>query len=374
MRVLFCSLDARGMINPALGMAHQLSLAGHDVAFASGKSLSGDIEGEGFLYFGLDSDKQSFMTDKWFKPAFNTIQAEHTDLAIQAFNPELIITQPLAIGSIWSARKNKIPHITTGFFSPLWGTSSNNNAREVDKLRAWRVKELLAIYNKFCGFIKSGYLASSHSEQSLLGRYHLVRNTPSIITESLPDYYRLVGDQLWDLPPSAKLMKWVRKMKALRKRLIYVQHGRVFHAKGFTGFLNGWVESGNYAIALSYGRERDESIIDNDCLFSDSYLPQSSVIPHCDGVISNGHTTSILGALKFGKPIYVWPAGGETEENLEICKGISSVFEVKDFMSGEELKVHSGLSFKEMPMSGGNCSSIVDVVGEILKEPISVNI
>jgi MGT family glycosyltransferase len=52
------------------------------------------------------------------------------------------------------------------------------------------------------------------------------------------------------------------------------------------------------------------------------YIPQSSVLPHCDLVVSHGGSGSVIGALAHGLPSVLIPIGADQPWNAERCANL----------------------------------------------------
>jgi UDP:flavonoid glycosyltransferase YjiC (YdhE family) len=145
----------------------------------------------------------------------------------------------------------------------------------------------------------------------LLGDLFLLRSLPEL--EGAPvwsddDPVEFVGDLLWELESEvgASLTAFLEAARAQGKTIIYAQPGRTFDLPPTWPKIIEALRGNSFAVIADLTRLDGEA---GDCpanfFMTDSakqpvYLGQ--VLPHVDLPITGGHTTTALGALKYGKP------------------------------------------------------------------------
>jgi MGT family glycosyltransferase len=70
------------------------------------------------------------------------------------------------------------------------------------------------------------------------------------------------------------------------------------------------------------------------------YVPQETVLPHCDLVVSHGGSGSVLGALAHGLPLVLLPLGADQPLNADRCAALG-VAEVLDAVEATPERVRA---------------------------------
>ncbi|PAJ75929.1 hypothetical protein CJF42_02595 [Pseudoalteromonas sp. NBT06-2] len=314
-----------------IGLALRLQKVGHTVAFICDMSCEGLLNEQGLARIPRgDIDGHSFLIKKWAEPVFCAIQAKHTQYALSQFSADLIVTQPLAMGCIFVAKKAQIKHATIGFFSPLWLDKTYSQVSNIDtslcNLRKWRAQNLLDLYNRFCRYLginESQYV--THSNE-LLGDAHLVRNYSEHLSAHLPKNYFVIGSMLWEEEPDEVIRNWVADAKRKNKKIIYIQHGQRFHQDSFWDQIDGWACNEQFAIAVSFGDFIEDGAIHHKNVLAKPYIPQSFMMKNACFAITNGHTTSVLGAIESGIDMAVFTVKGETVDNGVLCENLPNFY------------------------------------------------
>jgi MGT family glycosyltransferase len=326
MRFLFCSLASRGFLNPAIGMALSLEKRGHLVSFVTDQSLAGDLAENGLNRIPRGAvDGTSFQVANWPNPLSVAIQVKHIEYAVQSFRPDVLVGQPLELGSMLVRERQGIPLAEMGFVTYLWpsqaaaGTpvSSENAERKL-----WRRGDMLRIYSEVRKQLRMPPLENQQSEAPLLGDLFLLRSVPALEydLEDLPRQVHLVGACLWeDEAYDAGLEDWLNREDQRHLPLIYVQQGRFFHTPHFWPAL---VEGlGAMPVRVAASSER------TDCnlgalpsnFFVRPYVPQSMVLRRAATMVASANTTAVLGALTNGVSSLLIPGGGEQPDVAERC-------------------------------------------------------
>ena len=177
--------------------------------------------------------------------------------------------------------------------------------------------------------------ADDPSPQStrLLGDRFLLQSCPALEgeTSSLPPQVMMVGDCEWE-PVTARdadLTEWFTAEDP--RPIVYAEHGRVFDQPKFLDLLLDAARRLSIRLIVAAGKlgsEAPERITSPD-VFLREHVPQGAVLPHVGGVVANGNTTVVLGALSRGLPLALFPAGNEHPEMADRCERGGAAIVVK---------------------------------------------
>jgi UDP:flavonoid glycosyltransferase YjiC (YdhE family) len=326
MRVLLAALNSPGFYHPLIGLGSALQAGGDEVDIAGHEHQQLYFKRHGLNAISLPQGGSGFAIHKWAQAEFSELQYQDMCFAIEQLKPDVVITHPMALGSVLAARQSGTPYVTLGQFSPLWQSRQWQPAQLADSIsefRASRAQEYLEFYRLLCQ--KVGIVDEVDDEKSLFGQVHLIRNHSAILTETLPEHMALVGDMLWEPKPHLAVQQWLQAMQNEERKIIYVQHGKRFHMDSFWEQLQGQVGQSDYAFALSYGQIKVNDTPWPKNVLALPYIPQNYVLEQAHGAVLHGHTTGILGAIKYAVPSVIIPSGGETLENALLYQGESGV-------------------------------------------------
>jgi MGT family glycosyltransferase len=322
-RYLFCTLSSYGFIYPAMGIALALRKRGHTVAFVTGQAF-----GENLSRAGLEriprgvKDGESFQTELWWQPLLTAIQIKHIEYALEQFSPDLLISSQLANGPLICSEKHHLPVVVLGlaaYLWPLWGPEHRPQTAVEERLE-WRYKSMMEKYNEARALFSLPASDSHHLKTPLLGDLFLLQSVPELEVNSLslPPRARFVGGCLWEPEwEDAELDDWLAATHDAP--IIYVQPGRSFDKPGYWRLLIEALGDRAVRIIADIGRMDKEAGPIPKNFFMRTHIPQSKVLPHARALISNGHTTSVLGALTHGLPSLLLPSGSGSEEIAGNC-------------------------------------------------------
>jgi MGT family glycosyltransferase len=333
MKFLFCSLASYGYINPMIGIAQVLCQRGHTVAFATGSNFSNFLDQLGFKRIPrTHNDGLSFQPEIWADPISIAIQIKHIEYAIEYFSPDILVGNQLTFGSLIAGEMFNLPVGTLGFNTYLLPTSEDCfqslSISATEERLHWRYKDMMKHYNNALQLLGLPPSSKNLHETPLLGDLFLVQSIPEleINVSQLPNKVHLVGSCLWDLPlKNEPLLDLLNSAQACGMDIIYVQPGRSFKDPKFWPLLVEVLANQPLRVIASVGRmDGDPGQYPSNFFVSD-HIPQSLVLPYTSAVISNGHTTSVLGALTHGIPSLLIPNGSGTEEIAESCERAGAV-------------------------------------------------
>lgn len=323
MRYLFCCLASYGYIYPALGIALKLRTQGHQVAFVTGSKfhyILTALEIPCITYPPLD--QIAFNVKDWFLPESVVKQIQYTREGIQCFAPNAIIGHQLALGPLLAAEFCRLPILVLGFATYLWPLAQPLASRSSQSisLSQWRYDNAIERYNTFRRWLKLPITSVQPWDSPLLGNIFCVQSVPELEgrTTVLPERVQLIGSCLWE--PTQKdpnLEAWLDKEP--EKYLIYVQLGRSFEDGNIWSVLVDLLKDAPVRVVAAIGRMDDAAEFIPPNFFVREHIHQGSILSKARLVISNGHSTSVLGAITHGLPSLLFPCGSGTEDIAERC-------------------------------------------------------
>lgn len=328
MKFLFCPLGSYGFINPLIGIAKVLVKKGHQVAFVTHKDFTEILQKEGLERIKRSpEDRSSFQIKLWAEPHAIAIQVKHIEQAIKQFKPDVLVGNQLTFGSLIAGEMYNLPVAVLGlatYLLPTLESPLQDNSPSEKKMRSqWRYENMMGYYKKtrqLLGFTSP--IKENYQETPLLGDLFLLQTIPELEVDidNLPPQVHLVGSCLWEsVSADAELINWLNQPEIIDYPLIYVQMGRSFQHQRFWDYLIEAFSGNSLKIVASVGRMDGELINIPSNFFIREHIPQGLVLPHAKAVISNGHTTSVLGALTHGLPSLLLPNGSGTEDIAECC-------------------------------------------------------
>jgi MGT family glycosyltransferase len=78
-------------------------------------------------------------------------------------------------------------------------------------------------------------------------------------------------------------------------------------------------------VVVTVGRQIDPESFgpQPDNVRIERYIPQATLLPHCDLVVNHGGSGSVIGALAHGLPLVVIPMGGDQSLNATRCEELA---------------------------------------------------
>lgn len=332
MKFLFSPMGSHGFVYPSVGIAKELKLRGHEVAFVTSRDFADFFKQEGLnrIPNGI-RDRQSFDIPRWGESIHISIQVKHIEYALERFRPDVLIGSLLGFGSIFVGKIHELPTAVIGTSTYLFAmpeTLKNPDLLSASEKRAiWRSNDFRKTYNEarilfqFQPMSENDFIAN----MPLLGDLFFLRNLPDLIENSseLPQKVHLIGACNWDTPiEDTELRNWLKEAKFSGYPILYVQPGAHFGVPSFWPFLVDALSEKPIKVVASIGRK--VGVLSHLSLYPDNFyvrdhIPQNQVLPYADGIVSEGHTSVVLGALTHGVPLMLIPYGGEEMECAEMC-------------------------------------------------------
>ena len=329
MRVLATCLPGHGHFNPMLPLAHALTRAGHEVAFATAEDFCPRVVAAGFTAFsaGLSLSRQmAEARDRYpeqdamkgaarfesFVPrmlAGVAAPARAEDLVplVERWKPDVLVHDETEFAGPLAAAVAGIPHAdhSVGILRPL--AMARLAGETLAPLRErWKVD--VGRLGPFGGMFTYLYLdvappTLQSPEIAKIAVAHPVRNAEV-----------RAGAEGGELPG------WFRSMP--EAPLVYVSLGTVFNGKAgevFAAVLEGLADEACNVI-LTVGHDNDPADFgpQPDHIHIERFIPQSLLLSHCDAVVNQGGT-AVLSILACGLPLLLLPLGANQFHNAAAC-------------------------------------------------------
>ena len=324
MNILMVSLGTPGFVYPSMGLALKLEEKGHTVHFATDSRFYSILSKQGIKnVYGKD---KTYRINSWWDLLTLRRQIRHLESIIESNPVDVIVTHVLSLGAVCISRKHNIPIAVTGLSAYIWPTTepcldliSETEARN----RQWNYDEMMRVYNKLLTSLQLPTCTTEYEESPLLGDLFLVQSVPEFepYLHLLPRKVHCVGNCQWEpYVDDAEVDTWIKESRDRDMPIIYVQIGRAFEKESFWPYLTDVFGGQSVRIAGSAGRSDDDELDIPQNFFVRDHVPQERVLRHAHAVISNGHTTSVLGALTHGLPMLLFPNGSGTYEIALRCR------------------------------------------------------
>ena len=316
MRFLFTSLPGTGHIHPLVPVAMALQANGHEVVFASSRSVSDSLQRIGFRHLAIGPD--------WMEGGDDPIASRLRALDNSGQNKLFIELAAMGAVSalldhceVW--RPDAIVCEHTEYAGRLVGelagipvaTKLIGNPPPLPAIRVL-VADLLDSVRKDVG------LGSDPHLERFYGQLLLDSVPPSLaLTEAVPLHIRRkVRPHVFDAGGDESLPDWVHGLSA--QPVVYASLGTVFNRT--SQLLEKIVEAlAGEAVTLivTTGRNRDPQDLGRlpANVRAERYIPQTLLFPRCSIVISHGGFNTMIAALDNGLPMYLLPLSADQPRN-----------------------------------------------------------
>jgi UDP:flavonoid glycosyltransferase YjiC (YdhE family) len=335
MRVLFTVQPSTGHLHPLVPVAHALIEAGHEVAVCSSPSFREEVEAFGLTHIaaGLDWVTSDHSTWRAFPPmpppgpefaAFVvTVFADVTTghmvpdlLAIAAkWQPDLIVRESMEYGACLAAESLGIPHASIG--GNGYSAIDSPDVRYFPGNRRM-VAEPMARHRARFG------LPPDPDNLMPFRNLHLCFTPPSWDGDNAPRPANTVFLRHANATrPGAALPEWVRGL-ADRPTLL-ASLGTVFNSTPgvLEAIIDGLAqEPVNLIVAIGPDQDRARFGTVPPNVRLEHYVPQPSLLPHCDLFITHGGFNSVKESLISGVPMVVVPISADQPYCAERCAAL----------------------------------------------------
>ncbi len=345
-RMLFSFVGGTGHFNPLIPIARAAQAAGHVVAVASRVSMRPTVRAAGFTAFvtgeadtgtapvrtelrAPDAEHEAQVVRRAFAGRFARARAPLILELCKEWRPDLLVCDEMDFGAIVAAERAGIPYATVIVIAAGSFVPADLVAEPLQALRA-------------------EYGLPPDPGLNMLSRY--------LVLSPVPPSYR---DPRFPLPPTAHSLRppgldrvagdvgppWLARLD--EAPTIYFTLGTVFNLE--SGDLVARVVAAlrelPINLVVTVGNEFDPAELgpQPSNVWVERYIPQATVLPHCDLVVSHGGSGTVIGALAHGLPLVLIPLGADQLVNADRCRALR-VGRVLDAMTITAEKVREAVS------------------------------
>ncbi len=327
MRVLCTCLPGHGHFNPMLALAHGLTRAGHEVAFATAADFCPHIEQTGFAAFptGLALARQM----ETARERYPEQDALVSMARFEQFVPRMLagVAAPARAADLLTLVDDWEPdllvHDETEFAGPLAAAVAGIPWAD-QSVGIMRPRAMARLAGETLAPLARRYGVDVGPFGGLYQYLYIDVAPPSLQSPEIAEVDVAHQVQNATVEPGAEgeaLTEWVQDLPPDRP-VVYVSLGTVFNAKArnvFAAVLEGLRAEPLTAI-LTIGPNNDPADFgpQPDHIHVERFIPQSLLLPHCDAVVNQGGT-AILPILAHGLPLLVLPQGANQFHNAAAC-------------------------------------------------------
>lgn len=345
MKILFAFIGGNGHFQPLVPIAYAVKSAGHSVVIACSHSMLPIVEATGFACLPLGNAPQTTSKVERIDLRPLNIEREEYDLrenfarrgaqarvpnmieACTTWQPDLIVCDEVDFGSMIAAEYLGIPHATVVVIAAGSFIRPEVVTEPLEELRA-----------------EYGLLPDP--DLTMLSRY--------LMLVPIPLSYR---DSAFPLPATAHLLQPFTRLDnapALpihnydpSRPTIYFTLGTVFNTESgdlFSRVIVGLHEiKANVIVTVGKHINPAEFGAQPDHIHITQYIPQLTVLPHCELIISHGGSGTVIASLAHGLPMVLIPMGADQLHNASRCKTLG-VGEVLDALNVTSYDIHETVS------------------------------
>jgi UDP:flavonoid glycosyltransferase YjiC (YdhE family) len=309
------TFGSRGHYAPMAPLVQAMRAAGHDVAVASSPGFRASVNTPGveFLPVGIDApDALAAFNQRPRSASTDSIDEIVTGMFVDVWVPAVLAD----VHTLLDWRPDVIIREEGEFAAPLvaqlagvpcaehsWGPVRPR--RQVDAAAAalapiWRANGVEP--DPLCGFYRSLYLdicppTLQFEEADDIPVRRLLRATAPPSSGDMPTWAAHLGD----------------------RPVVYVTLGTVPRYNSDSEFFQAAAEglvSLDAEIVITVGPTGDPSLIASSApnVHIERFVPQASIMRHCQAVVTHGGSGSVLGALAFGSPLLCVPAASPSQQ------------------------------------------------------------
>ena len=320
MRILFTFVGGDGHFEPLVPIARAAEAAGHIVAFACGAPMVPTVEAADFSVFAmgtaaggaperiplrpLDSEREDRdLRERFARRAAQDRVPRTIDLCTE-WQPDLLVCDETDFGVVVAAERLGLPHATVLVIAAGSFVRSEVVGEALNELRAKHglppdpELEMLSHYLVLSPFPRSyrdpayPLPATAHSfRPSMLVSPADSAPPWSSVLPGAPTVYFTLGT-IFNMESGDLLARVLTALRELPANLV--------------------VTVGRHIDPAEFGPQPAHVRIER-------HIPQSSVLPYCDLVVSHGGSGSVIGALAHGLPSVLIPIGADQPLNARRC-------------------------------------------------------
>jgi zeaxanthin glucosyltransferase len=319
-RILFFTIPEKGHINPMIGPAVWLQRLGHEVRFHAAHDISPQLHAAGLQPLDAsapaapppEANRGAFFAEKvqdkaWLRQWIHRLLIEEAPAqipgyarAITAFQPDLIVTDPMIYPAAIAAHEARLPWVAlSNSLNPVLDDSVKSDLLDtVASLSADREalfkKHGLTLRFSGCDML-SPCLTIAFTTREFIGR-----DVPGVemVGPSLPPADR--GDEA---PLDESLLSTTRKK-------VFMSFGsQIYHQPELFQKVIRVTKPMGVQLILSVNALLGTPELGQvpPHVLALPYVPQLRMLPHMDAFITHGGANSVMEALHFGVPMLISP-------------------------------------------------------------------
>jgi UDP:flavonoid glycosyltransferase YjiC (YdhE family) len=323
MRVLFTSQKGSGHWHPLVPLAEALKEKGHEVAFSSTPAVGPDIIANGFSFFpvGVDETPEVVRERQKIQAAgepgahgnymqeyvFAGVRAQRNlpDLlnVISDWKPDILVRENTEYAGYIAAESLRMPHAAV-------------------QITAFRPHLIIVVTEPLNRLHASVGLPANHHFDHLY-RYLLLTPRPSILWKPdapMPPTTHPFRYAAFNRSGEEALPDWIAHMP--KQPTVYASLGTVFnHMTALLSAILEGLRDEPINLILSVGRNTDPQTFGEQPpnVHIERYVPQSLLLLHCDLVVTQGGSGTMMDSLSHGLPMVMIPIGADQPENSQRC-------------------------------------------------------
>ncbi|MEV8440504.1 glycosyltransferase [Actinosynnema sp. NPDC051121] len=310
MRVLFTFIGGMGHFRPLVPLASAVAAAGHTVAVAAGPHRREAVEAAGFTVAPVGEERPeptqvgALLVPDRERDALELRDgfvrrgaAERVPLYLDLFErwrPDVVVCEEVDFGSVLAAEKLGLPFA---------------NAQVIASGAFVRPE----VVGEAVGELRAGLGLPPDPDLGMQHRH--------LLLSPFPPSFR---DPAFPLPATAfPIRPPVGQPVRSDRPTVYFTLGTAFNTE--SGDLFSRVLAGLHDLPVdviaTVGKQVDPTAFGAQPpgVRVERFVPQESVLPRCDLVISHGGSGSVIGALAHGLPTVLLPMGADQPQNAEQC-------------------------------------------------------
>jgi zeaxanthin glucosyltransferase len=319
-RILFTTIPEKGHINPMIGPAAWLQQMGHVVRFHAACNISGQLRAAGLEPLQemaahpppADLNRGAFFAEKvrdpaWLRDWIRQLlieeapgQIEGFERAIAAFQPDIVVTDPMIYAAAVAAHRAGVPWVAmSNSLNPV--LDSNVTSDLLDTVRALS-PDRQALFQPYG-------MAPAFSGCDLISPWLTIAfTTEAFIGRAVPGVH-MVGPSL---PPAQRgdeaTLPW--ELLARDRPVIYMSFGsQIYHQPELFQRVAEATSDMGVQLVLSVSELLGSALLGGlpPHVLACHYAPQLALLPKCAAFITHGGANSIMEALHFGVPVLISP-------------------------------------------------------------------
>jgi UDP:flavonoid glycosyltransferase YjiC (YdhE family) len=330
-RALFTFVGGSGHFEPLIPIARAVAEAGHAVAVACESGMLASVREAGFVAFAAGSHpiqssrrlplvpidavgEDEILREKFARQRARERVADLLPLCAK-WQPDVVVRDEIDFGSAVAAERLGLPHANVLVIAAGSFVRKEVVGEALNELRA-------------------EYGLGPDPELAMLTRHLVLSPFPLSFRDPafpLPITAHGYRQFVWEPNSEKGSPPWGERLKDAP--IVYFTLGTIFNLESgdlFSRVLAG-LRDLRIQVVVTVGRQIDPAELgpQPSSVHVARYIPQSSVLPHCDLVVSHAGSGSVNGALAYGRPMVLLPMGADQPYNAARCAelGIARVLD-----------------------------------------------